>query len=62
LKDAKSSTAAVAVEEEKIILSTINLTNENVESFCIDTGDAIYKVPIDENLVYLENKFEESDD
>ncbi len=59
-KAEKTSTAATAVEDE-MILTVLDVQKEDNKFSCFDMNDAFNMVPIDEDLMYLENIFEESD-
>ncbi len=60
-KSEKSSTTATAIGEGEIILNTIELENENIKLYQFDMNDAYYTAPIKEDIVYLQNIFDESD-
>ncbi len=60
-KSEKCLAAATAINEGEIILNMIDLENENIKLSQIDMNDAYYTVPIKEDIVYMQNIFNESD-
>ncbi len=61
-KAEKTSTAATAFEdEEMMVLTVLDLQKDNSKISCFDMNDAFNMVPIDKDMVYL-NDFEESED
>ncbi len=60
-KAEKTSTAATAFEDEdKMVLTVLDLQKDDIKFSCFDMNDAFNMVPINENIVYL-NNFEEKD-
>ncbi len=59
-KAEKTLTAATAVEDE-MILPVLDVQKEDNKFSCFDMDDSFNVVPIDEDIVYLENIFDESD-
>ncbi len=60
-KAKKTSTAATAFEDEDgMVLTVLDLQKDNIKFSCFNMNDAFYMVPIDEDIVNL-NNFEESD-
>ncbi len=61
-KAKKTSTTATAFEDEdEMVLTVLDLQKDNSKISCFDMNDAFNMVPIDEDIMYL-NNFKESDD
>ncbi len=60
-KAEKTSTAATAVEDE-MISTVLDMQKEDNKFSCFNMNDAFNMVPIDEDIVYLENIFNKSDE
>ncbi len=66
-KAKKTSTTATAFEnEDKMVLTVLDLQKDDIKFSCFDMNDAFNMVPINEDIVYLNNfkesNNEESDD
>ncbi len=59
-KAEKTSTAATAVEDE-MILTVLDVQKEDNKFSCFNMNDAFNMVPINKDIVYLENIFDKSD-
>ncbi len=59
-KSEKTSTTATAVEDE-MILTMLDVQKETSKFSCFKMNNAFNVVPIDKDIVYLENIFDESD-
>jgi hypothetical protein len=60
-KAKKTSTAATAFEDEdEMVLTVLDLQKDDIIFSCFDMNDAFNMVPIDKDIVYL-NDFKESD-
>jgi hypothetical protein len=49
------------MNEDEIVLTMIDLKNEDIKLSCFDVNDAYKTVPIKEDIVYLKNLFNKSD-
>ncbi len=60
-KAKKTSTAATAFEDEdEMVLTVLDLQKDGIKFSCFDMNDVFNMVPINEDIMYL-NNFEESD-
>jgi hypothetical protein len=58
----KTSTIATPFEDEdKIVLTVLDWQKDDIKFSCFDMNDAFNMIPIDKDIMYL-NDFEESDD